>query len=86
MLKRFLLQLQRENNIFKYKLNQLNRMVNTIEQELQLERERRGNQNNFARNHMMNVMPEQPLTTRDEVIMYDNELRDSEEMQEKLVS
>lgn len=85
LLKRFMLQLQRENNIFKYKLNQLSKVVQTIEEELQSERERRGNQTQLARNHMMSVMPEHPFITRDEVIMYDNELKDNEDMQERLV-
>lgn len=72
--------MQRTNNELKYKLNKLTRAVQLIEAELKKEPGSR------MLKRYMKIIPDQPFTSRDEVLILDDELHHSKEMRDALVS
>uniref|UniRef100_W8BQC6 AT-rich binding protein n=1 Tax=Ceratitis capitata TaxID=7213 RepID=W8BQC6_CERCA len=78
LLKSLFQQIQRANNEFKYKLNKLTQAVQLIESELKKEPGQR------MLKRYMKIIPDQPFTSRDEVLILDDELHHSKEMRDAL--
>ncbi|XP_054730470.1 uncharacterized protein LOC129239163 [Anastrepha obliqua] len=78
LLKRLFQQMQHVNNEFKYKLNKLTQTVKLIECELKKEPGSR------TLKRYMKIIPDQPFTSRDEVLILDDELHHSKEMRDAL--
>ncbi|XP_036339382.1 uncharacterized protein LOC118748803 [Rhagoletis pomonella] len=78
LLKSLFQQMQRASNEFKYKLNKLTQAVQLIESELKKEPGSR------TLKRYMKIIPDQPFTSRDEVLILDDELHHSKEMRDAL--
>lgn len=70
--------MQRTNIEFKYKLNRLAQQVKVLEREIRDECA-------TTRKKYMKIIPDTPLTSRDEVLILDGELHRSKEMRNNLV-
>ncbi|XP_011188937.2 uncharacterized protein LOC105216245 [Zeugodacus cucurbitae] len=78
LLKSIFQQMQRANNEFKYKLNKLTQAVQLIETEL-----KKAPGSRMLKRYMK-IIPDQPFTSRDEVLILDDELHHSKEMRDAL--
>ncbi|XP_067637150.1 uncharacterized protein [Eurosta solidaginis] len=79
LLKSLFKQMQAVNNEFKYKLNKLTQTVQMVENELKKDPASR------TYKRYMKIIPDQPFTSRDEVLILDDELHHSKEMRDALL-